>query len=265
VTDTLVISSDDPRNAIVKSLVVGQAREYFALVDDRDSVSYAEVGTWHFSNARAYGTTSRYAYPAPGVSAEFSAKLMKSGVYQVQEIVPTTVNASDRARYDLLLDGTWVDSAFIDQNVGSGTWVTVLERMIPARSDARVILSDAMSPVVSGKVLRADALRFQWIRDGATGVQRKEIARVLTFGLAPNYPNPFNPETSVEFSVENEGPVSLAVYDVLGREVALLVNEARPAGTYRISWNAANMPSGIYFCKLTAGATTQTRKMVLMR
>ena len=57
----------------------------------------------------------------------------------------------------------------------------------------------------------------------------------------------------------------LAVYDILGREVAMLVNEDKPTGAYSVTWHAADMPSGVYFYKLTAGAFVETRKMVLMK
>jgi len=61
------------------------------------------------------------------------------------------------------------------------------------------------------------------------------------------------------------GFVSLKVYDLLGRKVATLVNEQKPAGTYTLQWNAANMPSGVYFYRLQAGTFTETRKLILMK
>jgi hypothetical protein len=85
------------------------------------------------------------------------------------------------------------------------------------------------------------------------------------FALSQNYPNPFNPSTNVEFRVKNAGFVELRVYDVLGREVANLVNEKLGPGTYTRTWNAGGMPSGVYFCRLVAGTFIQTRKALLLR
>jgi len=92
------------------------------------------------------------------------------------------------------------------------------------------------------------------------------------FRLYQNYPNPFNPTTVIRFSVESANgrmgdpvKVTLKVYDILGREVRTLVNENLPEGSYEVTWDATNMPSGVYFYRMTAGTFVQTRRMVLMR
>lgn len=87
----------------------------------------------------------------------------------------------------------------------------------------------------------------------------------VSFALAQNYPNPFNPETEIQFSVGRSSFVSLRVFDLLGREIATLVNEFKAVGIYTVSWSAAGFPSGIYFCRLSTGRTLQTRKMVLIK
>jgi GH35 family endo-1,4-beta-xylanase len=85
------------------------------------------------------------------------------------------------------------------------------------------------------------------------------------FGLSQNYPNPFNPTTTIRYQVETTGSVMLKVFDVLGREVATLVNDIQPAGSYTVRWDGASHPSGVYYCRMVAGSVTQTRKMVLAR
>jgi len=84
------------------------------------------------------------------------------------------------------------------------------------------------------------------------------------FYLEQNYPNPFNPTTHFEFRIANFGFVSLIVYDVLGKEVATLVNEDKPAGEYEVEFNATGLPSGVYFYQLRAGEFIQTRKMIFL-
>jgi hypothetical protein len=85
------------------------------------------------------------------------------------------------------------------------------------------------------------------------------------FMLHPNVPNPFNPVTVVSYELGGLSTVSLKVFDVLGREVAALVNEKKEAGEYSVEWNAGNNPSGVYFIRLTAGTFVETRTMLLMR
>ncbi len=83
--------------------------------------------------------------------------------------------------------------------------------------------------------------------------------------LYANYPNPFNPATVISYQLAVNSFVTVRVYDPLGREVAMLVNEERPAGTSSVQWNAAGFSSGTYFCTLRSGSFVETRKILLLR
>jgi hypothetical protein len=85
------------------------------------------------------------------------------------------------------------------------------------------------------------------------------------FGLSQNYPNPFNPSTTIEYSLVASGLVSVRVYDVLGREVASLVDERQEAGRYSVRLDASKLSSGFYYYTLSAGASVSTRKMLLLK
>jgi hypothetical protein len=85
------------------------------------------------------------------------------------------------------------------------------------------------------------------------------------FRLHQNYPNPFNPSTVVRYSLPEGGPVTLRVYNVLGEEVATLVDGEKPAGVHYASWNASGMPSGVYFYRLQSAERMEMRRMVLMK
>ena len=85
------------------------------------------------------------------------------------------------------------------------------------------------------------------------------------FALSPNYPNPFNPETTIPFLLPQQGHVRLSVYDVLGREVAVLVDGVRTAGRHQAHFDASRLASGVYFYHLAADGFRQTRTMVLLR
>lgn len=85
------------------------------------------------------------------------------------------------------------------------------------------------------------------------------------FALGQNYPNPFNPTTSIQYSVAEAGGVSLTVYNVMGQRVETLVNGTKAAGTYRVSWDAAKMASGIYYYRLQAAGQVLTRQMTLIK
>jgi photosystem II stability/assembly factor-like uncharacterized protein len=85
------------------------------------------------------------------------------------------------------------------------------------------------------------------------------------FILYQNYPNPFNPTTVISYQIPVSGNVNLKVYDLLGREVVVLVDENKPAGKYEVEFDASQISSGVYYYKLTAGDFIQTNKMVLIR
>lgn len=85
------------------------------------------------------------------------------------------------------------------------------------------------------------------------------------FSLSQNYPNPFNPVTIIRFSTAERQFVSLRVYDVLGSEIATLISDVKNAGNYEISFDAVNIPSGVYFYKLQAGNFVETKKMMLLK
>jgi len=85
------------------------------------------------------------------------------------------------------------------------------------------------------------------------------------FVLYQNYPNPFNPTTTISFSIPSQSFVSLKVYDVLGNEVATLVNEEKPAGQYEVEFNSSHLASGVYFYRIQAGTFSQVKKMILSK
>jgi len=109
-----------------------------------------------------------------------------------------------------------------------------------------------------GTILKLDAGPSGIVEDNNTSLP-------LNFKLLQNYPNPFNPGTSIQYAVSSRQFVSLKVYDVLGNEVATLVNDKKPAGSYTVEFNGTGLPSGIYFYQLRAGDFVETKKMVLLR
>ncbi len=91
------------------------------------------------------------------------------------------------------------------------------------------------------------------------------IANEKKYELLPNYPNPFNPTTNISYQIKDNGLVTLKIYDILGKEVATLVNEVQSAGIFNVQWNASTFSSGTYFYKLTAGNFIETKRMLLIK
>ncbi|MCP5061569.1 MAG: T9SS type A sorting domain-containing protein [Ignavibacteriae bacterium] len=96
---------------------------------------------------------------------------------------------------------------------------------------------------------------------------------LLGFSLLQNYPNPFNPSTNIKYSIPSSGSqsdisqsfVTLKVYDLFGKEIAVLINKQQNPGSYSVKFDASELSSGIYFCKLMANNFSQTKKMIVLK
>lgn len=100
---------------------------------------------------------------------------------------------------------------------------------------------------------------------GVIGIEPISTIIPGDFFVNPNYPNPFNPATKIKFGLPKSAFVKMSVYDILGREVAVLVNEQLQAGEFQADWNASNFPSGIYFYRIEAENFVKTAKMMLVK
>ena len=94
-----------------------------------------------------------------------------------------------------------------------------------------------------------------------------EIIRTIPekFVLHQNYPNPFNPTTTIDYQIPNSGLVILKVYDLLGKEVATVVNEIKNVGKHTVTFNASSLPSGTYFYRIEVGDYMDVKKMILLK
>lgn len=109
------------------------------------------------------------------------------------------------------------------------------------------------------------ARSVRWLTEGIVLDSPVEGAVPTEYTLEQNYPNPFNPATTISYSIPKESQVSLVIYDIMGRQVAELVNGKQSAGSYNIQFDASSVASGTYFYKLTAGEFISVKKMVLLK
>ena len=100
--------------------------------------------------------------------------------------------------------------------------------------------------------------------DAPSGIEDVS-SQLYSYKLFPNYPNPFNPVTTIRFTISEQTFTTLKVYDVLGTEIATLVNQEQLAGEYEVEFNGTGLPSGIYFYRLQTGSFFEMKKMVLMK
>jgi hypothetical protein len=106
---------------------------------------------------------------------------------------------------------------------------------------------------------------YTWIGDQWTGVADNKNISLDSYQLLQNYPNPFNPSTQISYVLKNSGMVSVKVYDILGREVATLVNEEQTGGLHTLNFDASNLASGMYIYKIDAGSFHSSKKMLFLK
>jgi ligand-binding sensor domain-containing protein len=155
--------------------------------------------------------------------------------------------------------GTDVDGVFRSSNRGTN-WIAVSEGLTKTNIWALAVSGSSLFAGING-----------------SGVWRRPLSEILTsvkglttnlpanFRLEQNYPNPFNPVTNLEFGISNSGFVSLKVYNIIGKEVATVVNENLNPGTYMYRFDASELSSGIYFYTLKTNGFSKTKRMILMK
>ena len=125
---------------------------------------------------------------------------------------------------------------------------------------------------VTAYLVRSDGTyrpAFKWLADfiksNPTGVEETVSGLPSKYQLDQNFPNPFNPVTTIQYSITKSSNVSLKVFDMLGREVQTLVNTMQGPGQYSVMLNAQSLGSGVYFYRLNAGTYTETKKLILLK
>jgi hypothetical protein len=154
------------------------------------------------------------------------------------------------------------DSLFTTLSINDSTLVDTTRSMNLARSRryyrrVRAYSDDAGWGVYSDKT--------NFTTGTTTGVDGTESTHPTSTQLLPNYPNPFNPSTTIGYQLSTAGTVTLKIYDVIGRELESLVNAEQPAGRYSVVWNAGGRASGVYFLILKAGTASDVRRMMLVK
>jgi hypothetical protein len=189
------------------------------------------------------------------------------------DVITLTVSAKNSWQATLLhLELYYIDGLGNRNTLGYSD-----ETLVSAWADYSVGFDASTIPACVGKKLgvlidnvsRSDSwMDFDFVRINAnhnvTSVSRTQL-NPSVFSLAQNYPNPFNPTTNISYTLKNSGKIRLSVFDLLGREVAVLANGIQNAGEHKVAFTGSGLSSGIYFYKLQAGTEVITKKMTLLK
>ena len=169
---------------------------------------------------------------------------------------------------------SYLDNSMTNNNPDANILVTAILQSSPYLNKVQGVWYDASAQkwVLYNEDLEPYALGVKFVVYVAnssgivTAVEEETNPTTVTnFELQQNYPNPFNPSTKIKYSLAEQSQVTLKVYNILGKEIATLVNEVKGNGNHEVSFDGSGLASGVYFYTLQAGKITQTRKMILMK
>lgn len=190
----------------------------------------------------------------------------------------TGLNSHPKLNWDVNLEDdvqTASPGYLIERKINSGTWsqIAAVGGTTTQYIDYAVNYAGSGANIAYYKIRAKDTQGLISVYSDINSIQYGDAWKIGTdqekvvseYSLLQNYPNPFNPVTNISFSIPKNGLVTLKVYDILGSEVAELVNEVREAGNYSVTFNALDLPSGIYFYTLTTGNFNATKKLILLK
>lgn len=149
------------------------------------------------------------------------------------------------------------------KKINEGQFNTAINNLNAFTNEVQALINSGRLTPLQGNALidRANAIIEQLSGDRSPTLTEEP----KEYKLHNNYPNPFNPVTSIRYDITETSDVKLVVYNTLGQEIDVLINKTQQAGSYIVEWHASNYPSGVYFYKLTAGKFTDIKKMVLLK
>ena len=178
-----------------------------------------------------------------------------------------TIDTVDNAYIDVSSDGgtTWSSAKFY--NLTKTTWTKDyldITALAGSSSNMKFRFSMISNGTVTADGIYIDNIRLAGYNLTPTGINTG-LQAPAEYMLSQNYPNPFNPVTSINYSIATAGNVKLTIFDLLGKEVSVAVNEYKTAGNYSVNFNGGSLSSGMYYYKLESGNYSETRKMMLIK
>jgi hypothetical protein len=272
-----LVGADDPFGNVTSWIQTDQSVDVNAEITPESATIYLKVA---FTTS---GTPSQgdQLHVCVATDPEFLANL---NVYTVASVPAANALGSYYFAEDLSTIGIQdtaiaYDSWFWEKIVVSGDSVSIwafADGAAPADTAGYIFTTDNLAigagapTFIIAAVTDDDSTEVRineiWYNETPTGMSISDDAPIASrYELGQNYPNPFNPITHIRFNIPETGNTKLTVFNMMGETVANLVNGVVSAGGHTVSWNAANMPTGVYFYRLESGNFTQTRKLLLVK
>ena len=247
------------KDDVARALVVGRSKDVFVT-----GSSYSNDTNYDYATIK-YNTNGEEQWIVTHNGSIFPY----STNYPVDRAIDIDIDNSNSvyvtgSTYDVLAFASRLETLKYDSN-GENIWLSE-EGSNTRRWVKRIEVDDSSNiyMVYAGESLTFSMIVTVKYEQNIVAVENEEFIPEK-YSLLQNHPNPFNPVTNISYSIPRSGEVSLKIYNLLGEEVASLVDGHQPTGEYQTEWDASNISSGIYFYRLQAGDFVKTRKMVLLK
>ncbi|HMS33342.1 MAG TPA: M14 family zinc carboxypeptidase [Ignavibacteria bacterium] len=275
---TLTFKQDNTNSVYIQDIYVpvGGGNVFFLDSAENGITRWTSVGGWGLTTSQSYSPNNSFADSPTGnysntttrsLTLTTALNVSASPVLKLSFWYKHTIDTLDNAYVDISNDNgvTWKSAKFYNKTVSSWTR-EVLD--ISSLANSTINLKIRFSMISNGSVV-ADGIFIDNIKLTGYNNTPTSVAGNTEmpdkYSLSQNYPNPFNPSTVISYSLAEGNFISLKIYNELGKEVASLVNERQSAGSYSISFDGSNLPSGLYYYKLESGGYVDTKKMLLIK
>lgn len=246
-------------------------KSYFQVTKAMDLFSDGKILLGGFELVRHSSPTSEY-YEYNLLLAKFSGT--SQSMKDERALLITSPNGGEQLNKNEEVTITWGSRSISEINIefssdGGENWTPVVSALPSTELEYKWLTPDVQSDSCLLRIFDNDSL-FIDLSDSlfsivsVVGVEKKDTFP-LHFSIEQNYPNPFNPATTINYSVPKTSVVTLKVYDILGKEIAVLVNEEKAPGNYKIQFDGNVLSSGVYFYRLQSDRFSQTKKLILMK
>ncbi len=230
----------------------------------------SDANVWNFKEVQHWSAEEGAIITNKNNIFWYDSDSLNQSYHESRDTIITNINSDSLNHYYQLINIASTGEYSKPENVGNdiGSFIFgCLYYEDQAKKYRKVILSlfgDWMFKNLDSNAIKIDDWLKRIHQTVIVGMEKNE-ASIFTKYCLSNYPNPFNPSTTIEFQLPKSSNVTLKIFNILGKEVAILVSDRLTAGSYTYDWDASNMASGVYLYHLKAGDFVETKKMILMR
>jgi len=275
---TLKVKLNDTNTVYIQDVYIAVGGGNIVLLDSAENgiSRWTPLGGWGLTTSQSYSPSNSFADSPTGnytnsttrsLTLTTALNVSAAPIVLISYWYKHTIDILDNAYVEVSTDNgaTWQSAKFYNGTVGSWTRDVIdITSLAAGSTNMKIRFSMISNGTLSADGIYIDNIKIVTYNAIPTGISGN-VQTPSSYSLFQNYPNPFNPKTVISYQLAVNSFAKLKVYDILGNEIATLVNEKQNAGSYSVSFDGSNLSSGMYYYKLESGSFTETKKMILIK